>query len=182
MRPFSIKTLSPATLLRPHPIPSITRNITRTITSTNSQEPTITPLKPADFPEWSRLFTGYLEFYKTSIPSEQYPKTFARLLDPENELYGLVLRENESKLLGIAHYFPHMTPWGEGKIMLFNDLFVDPAVRGGGYGRKLIQAVAADSKKKGCFRMQWTTQNGNPARKLYDELATQEFVQYRMAL
>lgn len=46
----------------------------------------------------------------------------------------------------------------------------------------MIQAVAADAKAKGCFRMQWTTQNGNPARKLYDEMGTQEFVQYRMVL
>ncbi|KAK4501943.1 hypothetical protein PRZ48_007753 [Zasmidium cellare] len=149
--------------------------------STTTPEPTITPLKPSDFPEWSRLFTGYLDFYKTSIPQDQYPRTFARLLDPENELHGLVLR-SEDKLLGIAHYFPHMTPWGEGRIMLFNDFFVDPDVRGGGYGRRLIHAVAADSKARGCFRMQWTTQNGNPARKLYDEVATQEFVQYRMPL
>lgn len=60
------------------------------------------------------------------------------------------------------------------------DLYVDEAVRGKGAGRKLIQAVAEEARKAGCARLQWTTQHGNPARKLYDELAKCEFVYYRM--
>lgn len=46
----------------------------------------------------------------------------------------------------------------------------------------MIEAVADEAKEKGYLRLQWDTQNGNPARKLYDELATSEFVQYRMKL
>lgn len=59
---------------------------------------------------------------------------------------------------------------------------MDHQLRGKGYGRKLIQAVAHEARLKGCFRLQWATQHGNPARKLYDELAVCEFVNYRMDL
>lgn len=41
---------------------------------------TIRPLRPEDRIEWARLWTGYLEYYKTSVPEAVYDSTFARLL------------------------------------------------------------------------------------------------------
>ena len=61
-------------------------------------------------------------------------------------------------------------------------MFVDPSVRAKGYGRKMIQAVAEQAKEMGCFRLEWATKHDNPARKLYDELAACDFVEYRMKL
>ena len=65
------------------------------------------------------------------------------------------------------------------------DLFVNSDVRGKGYGRKLINATAeaAQNRPGGCLRVYWVTQHGNAtARKLYDTLASTEFVMYRMPL
>ena len=62
------------------------------------------------------------------------------------------------------------------------DLYVDHELRGKGYGRQIIKAVAQEARKQGCIRLQWTTQHGNPARKLYDELAACDFVNYCMDL
>ncbi|KAJ4378478.1 D-amino-acid N-acetyltransferase [Didymella sp. IMI 355093] len=144
----------------------------------------ITPIEKEDYDEWERLFRLYIEFYKSSLPDAQYPKTFARILDPQKDLYGLVLRDSQNprKLYGLAHYFPTQTPWAEEMLMHFNDLYIDHELRGKGYGRKIIQAVAEEARKQGCIRLQWTTQHGNPARKLYDELASCDFVNYRMSL
>ena len=85
-------------------------------------EPPITGLRDSDYQEWERLFRAYIAFYKASIPDEQYRKTFDRLLDPSKDLYGLVMRdpEHEDKLLAIAHFYPHQTPWSEKPIMHFN--------------------------------------------------------------
>lgn len=120
MRPLILKPFT-TPLLRPQ-LATHSLRAAYTMATTASSEPTITPLEAEDFVEWSRLFQGYLEFYKTSIPSDQYQRTFDRLLDANNELHGLVLRsiQSKGKLVGIAHYFPHMTPWNEGKTMLFN--------------------------------------------------------------
>ncbi|KAF2625432.1 acyl-CoA N-acyltransferase [Macroventuria anomochaeta] len=149
-----------------------------------SGEARITPIEKDDYDEWERLFRLYIEFYKSSLPDAQYPRTFERILNPEKDLHGLVLRDSSDrkKLYGLAHYFPMQTPWAEEQLMHFNDLYIDHELRGKGYGRKIIQAVAEEAKKQGCTRLQWTTQHGNPARKLYDELATCEFVHYRMNL
>ena len=82
----------------------------------------ITPIEKEDYEEWERLFRLYIEFYKSSLPDAQYPKTFARILDPQKDLYGLVLRDlqNPRKLYGLAHYFPMQTPWAEETLMHFN--------------------------------------------------------------
>lgn len=63
------------------------------------------------------------------------------------------------------------------------DLFVDPALRGKGQGRKMIQAVADIAKEMGCLRLQWLTKHDNlNARRLYDTMADSQFVQYRMGM
>lgn len=82
----------------------------------------ITSLKPTDYDEWARLFRAYIDFYAATIADDQYRKTFERLIDPSKDLYGLVLRDpdHEGKLLGIAHFYPHQTPWSEKTIMHFN--------------------------------------------------------------
>ena len=51
-----------------------------------------------------------------------YDATFARILDPQKDLYGLVLRDatDPKKLYGLAHYFPTQTPWAEEMLMHFN--------------------------------------------------------------
>ena len=46
----------------------------------------------------------------------------------------------------------------------------------------MIKAVAHKAKKMDCFRLEWATKHDNPARKLYDELASCDFVEYRMRL
>lgn len=75
-----------------------------------------------DYVAWEPLFKAYIDFYKTSIPADQYRKTFDRLVDPATDLYGLVMTEAEDdkKILAIAHYFPRQTPWSEKMVMHLN--------------------------------------------------------------
>ena len=60
------------------------------------------------------------------------------------------------------------------------DLFVDPATRGKGAGRALIEAVATKAREHGADRLYWLTQDHNAeARQLYDRLAkTRGFIKY----
>jgi hypothetical protein len=46
----------------------------------------------------------------------------------------------------------------------------------------MITAAANEAKEAGCFRLAWSTKHDNPARKLYDELAACDFVEYRRKL
>ena len=84
----------------------------------------ITKLDRNDFDEWAALFRGYINFYETSIPDDQYRKTFERILDSKSDLDALVMRQQgesgNSKIIAFAHFFPEQTPWSEKKILLLN--------------------------------------------------------------
>ena len=142
---------------------------------------TIRPITLADQTEWRRLWTGYLEFYETSVPEEVYRTTFARLLgDDAHDYHGLVA-EQGGKLIGLTHYLFHRHCWRVENVIYLQDLYVEPEARGTGAGRALIEAVYAAGDAAGCPSVYWMTQDFNEtARKLYDRVAgLTPFVKYQ---
>jgi GNAT superfamily N-acetyltransferase len=146
-----------------------------------SQTTIIRPLRAEDEAEWRRLWTGYLEYYETSVPEEVYQTTFARLLggDPQ-DFHGLVA-EQHGTLIGLTHYLFHRHCWRIENIIYLQDLYVDPAARGTGAGRALIEAVYAAGDAAGCPSVYWMTQDFNEtARRLYDRIAKlTPFIKYQ---
>jgi len=142
---------------------------------------TIRPITLTDEAEWRHLWTGYLEYYETSVPEEVYQTTFARLLgDDPQDFHGLVA-EQGGKLVGLTHYLFHRHCWWVENVIYLQDLYVDPAVRGTGAGRALIEAVYAAGDAAGCPSIYWMTQDFNEtARNLYDRVAKlTPFIKYQ---
>ncbi|MCR4267234.1 GNAT family N-acetyltransferase [Nitratireductor sp. ZSWI3] len=142
---------------------------------------TIRPLTPADQPQWRRLWTAYLEFYKTSVPEEVYASTWKRLFDDgEYEPNGLIA-EVDGKPVGLVHYMFHRTCWAVGNNCYLQDLYADPEIRGKGIGRALIEAVYEKADQKGAANVYWMTQDFNEtARKLYDRIGKlTPFIKYQ---
>jgi GNAT superfamily N-acetyltransferase len=141
---------------------------------------TTRPIAETDRAAWTRLWTAYLEFYKTSVAPEVYETSFARLLgnDP-NDFHGLIA-EVDGKAVGLVHYLFHRHMWKTENVVYLQDLYADPGVRGTGVGRKLIEAVYAAADAAGCPSVYWLTQDFNTeARKLYDRIGTQTpFIRY----
>ena len=132
----------------------------------------IRPLTAADEAEWRRLWTAYLAFYETVLPEEVFRSTFARLTcDGLNEFSGL-LALVDGKPVGLTHYLFHRSCWAIDNVCYLQDLYADPAVRGTGIGRALIEAVHARAAEAGAPKVYWLTQDFNaPARRLYDRVA-----------
>ena len=139
-------------------------------------------LTAQDRPRWTELWTGYLDFYGAVLPPEVFEATWARLLTGDG-LYGFALRR-EGRMVGLVHYLFHPHAWSTQPACYLQDLFVDPAVRGTGGGRQLIEAVADAARVRGAARLYWTTQEGNAtARALYDRVAKYGgFIKYDYAL
>ena len=141
-------------------------------------------LEAADEPVWRRLWTGYLEFYETTVAEEIYQTTFARILagnagDP-HEFRGL-LAVRDGVPVGLVHYVFHRHCWRVENICYLQDLFVDLSCRGGGVGRALIEAVYAKSDEAGVPAVYWMTQDFNTtARLLYDRIGVETpFIKYQ---
>ena len=146
----------------------------------------VTALRAEDRDRWSVLWRAYLDFYETSLPAEIYQHTWRALLDPDGPLYGFGAREGSASgpLVGIAHYLFHPHAWSAKEVCYLQDLFVDPALRGKGAGRALIEHVAAAARARNCLRLYWTTKQDNAAaRQLYDQVAQfKGFIRYDYAL
>ena len=138
-------------------------------------------LTEADAPAWRRLWTGYLNYYESTVPEEVYQTTFARLLgDDPTQVKGFVA-EHEGALVGLVHYMYHAHGWKVERVCYLQDLYADPTVRGQGIGAALINAVYAQADKDGAPSVYWTTQDFNhTARRLYDRIGQlTPFIKYQ---
>jgi GNAT superfamily N-acetyltransferase len=141
---------------------------------------TIRPVEREDEPEWRRLWTDYLTFYKATVPEEVYRTTFDRLFtEGEFEPKGL-LALVEARPAGLVHFLYHRTCWTVRNNCYLQDLYVEPARRGTRLGRALIEAVYHDADARGVTNVYWMTHETNETgRRLYDRLARRTgFIEY----
>ncbi len=145
--------------------------------------PTIRPPTDADKPLWLPLWAGYNAFYRASVPADVTDETWRRILDPATPVHALMAQEG-GRLIGFVTFLYHPSTWSSKPSCYLEDLFVDPAARGGGTAKALIEATMARATADGCFRIYWHTQEYNaPARSLYDTLTPRSsFIVYRKPL
>ncbi|MBL9050131.1 MAG: GNAT family N-acetyltransferase [Tabrizicola sp.] len=144
----------------------------------------IRPLRPEDETDWRRLWSGYLAFYKTSVPEAVYRSTFARLLGDDPRDFSALVAEVDGRLVGLTHFLFHRHCWKVEDVCYLQDLYVDPEARGTGLGRALIEAVYARADAAGAPAVYWLTQDFNhEARLLYDRIAkVTPFIRYNRPL
>ena len=137
----------------------------------------VAALAAADHPRWLELARGYKAFYKTQVTDAEYERAWKRLL-ANDRVWGLGAHQ-DGQLVGITHYLFHSSTWNE-QVCYLQDLFVDPALRGRGIARALIEAVAKAALARGAERLYWLTQEHNAAaRALYDKVAKyNHFIRY----
>ncbi len=133
----------------------------------------------SDRPAWERLWRAYCDFYETAMPDRVTAHTWRTILDPAQPV-GALVAERDGATVGFANYVVHPYTWSDRPACYLEDLFVDPAARGGGAGRALIEAVRARALQLGCGRLYWMTREDNAtARRLYDTFAGRDaFVRY----
>jgi GNAT superfamily N-acetyltransferase len=141
----------------------------------------IRPLTAKDEVEWRRLWHAYLAFYETELPEQVYRSSFDRMTSPHDREFRGLIAIVDGAPMGIAHYLFHRHGWKVEDTCYLQDLYVDPAARGSGLGRKLIEAVYAAADAHGTASVYWLTQDFNAtARQLYDRIAKKTpFIVYR---
>lgn len=141
--------------------------------------PTIRSALPSDESAWRKLWRGYLDFYGSKIPEEVTSRTWKRILDPDSAI-TCVVAELDGQVCGFANCVVHENTWETQPICYLEDLYVDPAVRGRGVGRALIEWLRNAMRAEGWARLYWHThENNETARRLYDRFAeADDFVRY----
>ena len=97
----------------------------------------------------------------------------------------VLIGEYQGAPVGFALYYMNFSTFIGRTGMYLEDLFVDPAMRGKGFGKALFQAVAAEAHKRGCKRMEWSCLDWNqPSIDFYRSMgavAMEEWTVYRLA-
>lgn len=143
---------------------------------------TVRRVEPGDEGPWKALFASYRAFYELEPDTAVVDRVWTWLLDDRNEVQGLVAVRG-GVVVGLANHRRFHRP-ASGTVGTFlDDLFVDPAVRGSGAGRALLDHLAGEAGADGRSVVRWiTAEDNSTARSLYDSVAqTTHWVTYDLA-
>lgn len=144
--------------------------------------PVIRELSVVDLPAWRELFRAYGVFYETRFDEGVLDRVGALLVEPRSGVDAIVA-EDDGRLVGFAHYRSHPDTFTGGRDWYLDDLYVDPASRGGGIATALIEALAALVRERGdAGTLRWITAADNErAQRVYDRVAARtSWVTYEM--
>lgn len=100
---------------------------------------------------------------------------------PSAEVYLLL---EDEQIAGMALFFHNYSTFLGKPGLYLEDLYIRPAYRGRGYGRKLLAFLANLAVQRGCGRFEWSVLDwNNPAIQLYKSLGAQpleDWTQFRL--
>jgi len=137
----------------------------------------------ADLEIVADLFDQYRQFYHQPSDLELARRFIGERLEREESV--LFLAETGGNAVGFIQLYPAFSSVSARRIWILNDLFVAPAGRRRGVGRRLMEAVAVWAGDDGAARLVLETMPDNrPAQALYEELGWRrgETWHYELAL
>lgn len=147
---------------------------------TEKPQVVVRALRADDKPVWSALWKAYLAYYETERPQAIYDTYFDRLMGDDPQDYSCLIAEIDGRAVGLTHFLFHRHGWSVENVCYLQDLYADPAVRGSGVGRALIEAVYRAADAAHAPNVYWLTQDFNAtARRLYDRIGVvTPFIKY----
>jgi GNAT superfamily N-acetyltransferase len=125
--------------------------------------------EPEDRPQLLELIKGYFAFYRVTYPSGSKVEHLLDLLDRDPGLGIQLVAEEKGRLQGFASLYACLDTLVADRILVMNDLFVDPSLRNRGIGAALFDASLAYATAHGYARLDWVTAADNDdAQRFYD--------------
>lgn len=108
------------------------------------------------------LMRGYCDFYAVDPPDEALLAMARALIgDSPREGFQLIARDESGRAIGFATVFWTWATSSAARIGVMNDLFVEPAARGGGTADELILECARLVRERGGRSLEWQTAKDN---------------------
>ncbi|WP_124640504.1 MULTISPECIES: GNAT family N-acetyltransferase [Amniculibacterium] len=126
--------------------------------------------KPEDIEIVFELMKSLAIYEKMEDEFVTNPDTLRKNIFEDQFASVLILEESDVPVGFALYFFNYSTFLGKPGLYL-EDLFIDPASRGKGYGKALLAELARIAKEKNCGRMEWAVLNWNdPAIEFYKSL------------
>jgi len=121
----------------------------------------IRPASEADVPLVLRLIKALAEFERLGDQVVATEAGLHRALFGERPYGEVVLGFCGTEPVGFALFFHSFSTFRGAPGLYLEDLYVEPAWRGRGFGRRLLAHVAAAAVERGCHRMEWSVLDWN---------------------
>jgi GNAT superfamily N-acetyltransferase len=140
----------------------------------------------SDLPALLPLMRAYCDFYEAN-PTDEGLEAMARavIAAPEDEAFLLVAEGDPGEVVGFAACAWKWSSLRGARIVVLDDLFVEPDARGHGFADRLIEATAEIAARHGAPVVTWLTAPDNRrAQKVYDRVGgkSEPFLEYELAL
>src|SRR5215467_6056644 len=123
---------------------------------------------PEDVPEIARLIRALADYEKLSDEVLATEEQLRESLFGPRPAAETVLAWLDGRAIGLAVFFSNYSTFRGRAGLYLEDLFVEPAQRGRGYGKALLRHVARLAVERGCERMEWSVLDWNtPAIEFY---------------
>jgi GNAT superfamily N-acetyltransferase len=128
----------------------------------------VRPAEREDRPQLLDLIEGYFAFYRTPFARPKV-EALLDLLERDLDLGVQLVAEADGRLQGFASLYACLDTLVADRILVMNDLFVDPSCRNHGVGAALYEASLAYATAHGYVRLDWVTaQDNHNAQRFYD--------------
>lgn len=132
-------------------------------------------------------FIGQLATYeKLSHEVETTPEKLEQTLFGATPYAEVLLAFEQDTAVGFALFFHNYSTFRAKPGIYLEDLFVEPAHRGKGYGKTLLEAVISIAKERNCGRVEWSVLDWNaPAIAFYKSMGAtpmDEWTTFRISL
>lgn len=145
---------------------------------------TIRPATADDAAQILRFITDLAIYEKAEHEVKTDVDGIRQSLLSANSTAKALLCERDGVAIGFAVYFFNYSTWLGRNGLYLEDLYVDPAHRGIGAGKALIQHLAREAVALGCGRMEWSVLDWNtPAIDFYESIGArpqEEWTTYRL--
>ena len=126
---------------------------------------------PADVPVILDLIRKLAEYERAPNDVVATEELLQENLFGEHPAAEVLLGEEDGSAVCFALFFHNFSTWVGRRGLYLEDLFVQPGVRGKGYGRALLVRLAAIAEERNCGRMEWAVLDWNdPAIQFYRKL------------
>ncbi|MCY4076973.1 MAG: GNAT family N-acetyltransferase [Acidobacteria bacterium] len=145
----------------------------------------IVPATAADVPLILDLIRELAEYERMADQVEATAGDLERALFGERPSAEAVIARADGEAVGFALFFHTFSTFVGRRGLYLEDLYVRPASRGRGIGRRLLAHLAALALERGCGRFEWSVLNWNaPAIAAYRRVGAapmDDWTVYRLA-
>ena len=139
---------------------------------------------PADEQRWRAMFAALVATGPEPCANDAPGFVWDSVTMPDHPMRLLMAIDQSDEPIGFLLYLTHPYSWSRRPIAYLLDLYVEPAHRGHGIGRALIERLAEIGHEAGWLKIYWMTQADNDrAHALYGKIAQRSpLVRYDLTL